>query len=110
MHRYLLIAVYFLIQAAAVGLADLLPRETVARLETVVSLVTVMWGNSPHIRRLADLGRGEYLAILELFSWCRMPTFRARLSTLSHRIGLRLQARNRDSPTIWTGLGSHPRR
>ena len=63
--RYFLIAVFFLIQAAAVGLADLLRRGTVARLVAVVSLVTVMWGNGQHLRRLADLGRGGYLPILE---------------------------------------------
>ncbi len=63
--RYFLIAVFFLIQAATVGLADLLQRRAVARWVVVVSLVAVMWGNGQHIRRLAELGRGGYLPLLE---------------------------------------------
>lgn len=63
--RYFLIAVFFLIQAVAVGLADLLRRGAVAWVLATVTLAAAMWGNGQHIGRLAELGRGGYLAVLE---------------------------------------------
>ncbi len=63
--RYFLIAVFFLIQAAAVGLADLLRRGAVAWVLVAVCLAAAMWGNGQHIGRLAEFGRGGYLPILE---------------------------------------------
>lgn len=63
--RYFLIAVFFLIQAVAVGLAELLRRGTVASILATVCLAAAMWGNGQHIGRLAELGRGGYLAVLE---------------------------------------------
>ena len=63
--RYFLIAVFFLIQAAAVGLADLLRQGSVAWVLATVCLAAVMWGNGQHIGRLAEFGRGGYLPILE---------------------------------------------
>ncbi len=63
--RYFLIAVFFLLQAAAVGLADLLQRGSVAGVLAIVCLAAAMWGNGQHIGRLAEFGRGGYLPILE---------------------------------------------
>ena len=63
--RYFLIAVFFLIQTAAIGLADLLRRGSAPLALATISLVAVMWGNGRHIARLAELGRGGYLPILE---------------------------------------------
>lgn len=63
--RYFLIAVFFLIQAAAIGLADLLRRGSAPLALATISLVAVMWGNGRHIAHLAELGRGGYLPVLE---------------------------------------------
>ena len=63
--RYFLIAVFFLIQAAAVGLADLMRRGSVPLALATVGLAAVMWGNGRHIADLAHLGRGSYLPVLE---------------------------------------------
>jgi len=66
--RYFLIAVFFLIQAGAVGLADLLQKGTAAWVVATVSLVGVMGGNGQHIAELAERGRGNYLPILRFLS------------------------------------------
>ncbi len=63
--RYFLIAVFFLIQATAIGLADLFRRGAVAWVLATVCLAAAMWGNGQHIGRLAEFGRGGYLPILE---------------------------------------------
>ena len=63
--RYFLIAVFFLIQAVAVGLADLLQRGPAAWVFGVMSLIGMMAGNGQHIGQLAEQGRGSYLPILE---------------------------------------------
>ena len=63
--RYLLIAVFFLIQAAAIGLADMMRRGSAPLALATISLAAVMWDNGRHIAQLAQLGRGSYLPILE---------------------------------------------
>ena len=63
--RYFLVAVFFLIQAAAVGLADLLRRGLLPRTLAAAALVAQLWGNGLHVVGLARLGRGSYLPVLE---------------------------------------------
>ncbi len=63
--RYFLIAVFFLLQAVAVGLADLLRRGSVAWLFATVSVAVAMWGNGQHIGQLVEQGRGGYRPVLE---------------------------------------------
>ena len=63
--RYFLIAVFFLIQAAAIGLADLMRRGSAPLVLATISLTAVMWGNGRHIVQLAQFGRGGYLPVLE---------------------------------------------
>ena len=63
--RYFLIAVFFLIQAVSIGLADLFRRGPAFRALVMISLAAAMWGNGRHITQLAELGRGGYLPVLE---------------------------------------------
>jgi hypothetical protein len=66
--RYFLIAAFFLIQAAAVGLADLYRRGLVTGVVASVCLAGVMFGCGQHVRQLATLGRNQYVPILELLA------------------------------------------
>jgi len=66
--RYFLIAVFFLIQGIAIGLADLSRRGLMPGGLAIVCLASMMFGNGQHIRQLAELGRGAYLPILESLS------------------------------------------
>ncbi|MFO1004906.1 MAG: hypothetical protein U0929_03015 [Planctomycetaceae bacterium] len=66
--RYFLIAVFFLIQAAAVGLADLYRRGLVPGIVASVGLAGVMFGSGQHVQQLATLGRNQYVPILELLA------------------------------------------
>ncbi len=62
--RYFLIAAFFLIQAVAVGLADLTRRGRGPVGLAAIGLAAAIWGNSLHVARLAELGRGGYLPVL----------------------------------------------
>ena len=64
--RYFIVAVFFLIQAAARGLSDLLQRGRVPWVLATVTIAAVMWGNGRHVQRLVSLGRGSYLPVLRL--------------------------------------------
>ena len=66
--RYFLIAVFFLIQAVAVGLADLYRRGLVPGIVASVGLAGAMFGCGQHVRQLAELGRNRYVPILELMA------------------------------------------
>ena len=66
--RYFLIAVYFLIQATAIGLADLYQRGVVSGIAASLCLAGVMFGCGLHVSQLADLGRNQYVPILEMLA------------------------------------------
>lgn len=66
--RYFLIAVFFLIQAVAVGLADLYRRGLVPGILASVGLAGAMFGCGQHVRQLAELGRNRYVPILEMMA------------------------------------------
>ncbi len=66
--RYFLIAVFFLIQAAAIGLMDLSRRGLVPVTLTTLCLAGAMFGCGRHVSQLAELGRNRYLPILKLLA------------------------------------------
>ena len=66
--RYFLIAVFFLIQSAAIGLSDLYRRGLVPRVLASVGLACVMFGCGQHVGQLAEVGRNQYVPILELLA------------------------------------------
>jgi hypothetical protein len=63
--RYFILSVFFLIQAAAIGLADLLHQSWAGRVVAVVTILASMIGNGQNYERLANLGRGSYMKLLQ---------------------------------------------
>lgn len=63
--RYFILSVFFLIQAAAIGLADLLHQSWAGRVVAVVTLLACMVGNGQQYERLAMYGRGSYIKLLQ---------------------------------------------
>lgn len=63
--RYFIISVFYLLQAVAIGLADLLHRNPMAQVVSVLSLLAAMVGNGQHYQRLAAQGRGGYVDLLQ---------------------------------------------
>ena len=63
--RYFILSVFFLIQAAAIGFADLLHRNWAGRTVAVITILAYMVGNGQHYQRLTTLGRGSYLKLIE---------------------------------------------